>query len=497
MYKRILLPLLAAVTALFAQSEPAGKSVPPVVHSRIGQKAEASDGGLTVTLADKRQGFARGATYDADIRSPKSVTFSRDGKKFYVNSLEGCKTVVYDSGTLAKLKTIDHSFKSGTGPLWLAPSGFYSFTHYPGGDKRAFQGKPVESALTPDGRYLFVPYYRRTFDINAQDPSALAVIDTKTDEIVLMTETGPLPKMVRVSNDGKLLAITHWGNNTVGFLDISDPDPHKWHHLKPVVIDHQLRLNYSLTSSVDRDSGSGYALRGTLFMPGDSILLVSGMSGRAAVIDVKAGKWLGWMPQLQSVRHISRAGNNVYFSRNTAGEVLSIPTDSLASAISRQRRDSGSPVSFTVNGLRRCKVGGGARTIELSPSGSYLFAACNSASKLYVVNTSTMEVVATAPVDSYPVGLDISPDGSLLVLTSQGRKGHGGNAVNIFKVEYARPEAAPSAAADTVAVDTTAVSAEETAGDEKEKEQPLDMVMWTGGAVVALLALGAVMMKKK
>lgn len=49
-------------------------------------------------------------------------------------------------------------------------------------------------AFSHRGRYLWVPYYRRSFDINAQDPSAVAVIDTRTDSIVRMFETGPLPK---------------------------------------------------------------------------------------------------------------------------------------------------------------------------------------------------------------------------------------------------------------------------------------------------------------
>lgn len=417
------------------------KNVPPVVKSRKGAIFSDPKGRIKLTLANQRHGYGYGDRYDPDIASPKSVTFALDGSKFYVNSLEGCKTVVYDSKTLRKLKTIRHKFDSGKGPLWLAPSGLYKFAHYEDGESKPFLGKPVESALSPDGKYLFVPYYRRTFDINAQDPSALAVIDTSTDEIVLMMETGPLPKMVQVSNDGKTLAITHWGDNTVGLVDISSPDPHMWRHRKTVVVDHKLKLNYSLTNSVDRDSGSGYALRGTLFLPGDSILLVSGMGGNLAVIDPQKGEWLGWAPQLLSVRHISRGGNDIYFSRNSAGEVVSIPVDTIVNTISRRRHDD--KRTFNFSGLRRCKVGGGARTIELSPSGKFLFAACNTASALYVVDTETMTVIGSTPVDSYPVGLDVSPDGSMVVVTSQGRKGYGGNAVNIFDVTYAVPEHGP------------------------------------------------------
>lgn len=427
-----------------------------LVRSKKGDTATSPDGKFKITAIDHRRGFGSGETFDSDINSPKSASFSKDGKKVYVNSLEGCKTVVYDAATRKKLKTIEHKFPSGTGPLWLAPSGYYEFTHYPGGSAKPFRGKPVEEAFTPDGKYLFVPYYRRDFDINAQDPSALAVIDTEKDEIVLLTETGPLPKMVRVSGDGKLLAITHWGNNTVGFLDISDPDPKKWKHLPPVTIGNKLNLNYSLTRSVNRDSGSGFLLRGTVFLPGDSLLLVSGMAGPLNVIDTKKMEWIGTFPSMGNVRHLTLQNGMLYLSRNSAGEVMTVPVDSIVSAITSQRANSR---SFTANGVRTAKVGGGARTLKVSPSGKYIFVACNSASGLYVVSTEDMKVITHIGVDSFPVGLDVSPDGSMVVTTSQGRSGSGGgNAVDFFEVTYPEPEPTlkpePSLRTDTVASDS-------------------------------------------
>lgn len=403
-------------------------------HARIGDKITTDGGDLTITTLDRRLGFGGGDTYEPDVSSPKSATFSSDGKKVYVNSLEGGKTVVFDVATRKKMKTINHQFDSGEGPLWLSPSGYYPFTHYENGQNKKFMGKPVEEAFTPDGRYLFVPYYRRSFDMNAQDPSALAVIDTKTDEIVLMTETGPLPKMVRVSHDGKLLAITHWGDNTVGFLDISDKNPKNWKHLPPVTIGNKLKLNYSLTTPVNRDSGSGFLLRGTVFLPGDSLLLVSGMAGPLNVIDVKKMEWIGTFPSLANIRHLTLQGDMLYMSRNSAGEVMTVPVENILNAIRSQR---GSGRSFNTSGVKSVKVGGGARTIKVSPSGKYIFVACNTASGLYVVRTSDMKVIGHITADSFPVGLDVSPDGKYVVTTSQGRKGSGGgNAVDFFEIQY-------------------------------------------------------------
>lgn len=463
-----------------------------VVHSKVGDRLTTKNGELTIKCIGQKHGYGKGESFDADIHSPKSASFVPSGEKFYVNSLEGCKTVAYETEGAKKIKTINHKFDSGTGPLWLAPSGFYEFTHYPGGESKSFMGKPVEEAITRNGKYMFVPYYRRTFDINAQDPSALAVIDVDKDEIVLMTETGPLPKMVAISNDGKLLAITHWGNNTVGFMDISDENPRRWHHLEPITIGQKLNLNYSLTRSVDRDSGSGYALRGTAFLPGDSLLLVSGMAGPLAVIDLKKMEWIGMFPGLSQMRHVIVKGNNIYMSRNSSGEVYSVPLDSLVKAVSTQR---GSSREFHANGVRKVKVGGGARTLKASPSGKYLFVACNSSSALYVVDADKMEVIGQMAVDSYPVGLDISPDGKYVVVTSQGRRGGGGNAVNIYEVEYADPE--EKAAAEAVLVpevpetpDGTEIESAQELSPEKEKGESSGMVVpiVAGGCLLAGIA---------
>ena len=48
--------------------------------------------------------------YDVDIYSPKSAIYSKDGTKFYVNSLEGYATVVYDANSFKKIKTIKYHF---------------------------------------------------------------------------------------------------------------------------------------------------------------------------------------------------------------------------------------------------------------------------------------------------------------------------------------------------------------------------------------------------
>lgn len=478
-------------TALYATGNPPSQKkntsgVPPVVHSQVGDSSAGVEGSLRLINIGKRQQYsaAQKSSYDTDIFSPKSATFSHDGTLFYINSLEGCRTVVYDSNTLEKKHVIEYSFPSGTGALWGNPSGYYNFTHYKDGAARAFQGKPVESTWSHDGRYLWVPFYRRTFDLNAQDPSAIAVVDTENHTIVRMMETGPLPKMIATSPDGRTIAVTHWGDNTVGFIDISSPDPAKWHHRPPVEVGHKLKLNFPLNSAVNRDSNSGYLLRGTVFTPDSRYLLVSAMGGPLAVIDPAQGVLLGTVHSIHGVRHLAINGGMVYGSCNTAGSVIKFPLDSLLSGAERARVTGAKRIDLNAK-VETCKVGGGARTLEVSPDGKYIFVACNSGNAVYVVDAATMKVSDHIRCDSYPVGLALSPDGRRLIVTSQGRKGFGGNAVNVFTVRRPDLPETDSVPSDTV---SAGVIVE---GKDPQSGKPAGHDGLNEDTIIALAAAGA------
>lgn len=419
----------------------AAKVAPPtpvVVHSAVGDKSSGSEGRLLLTNIGKKQQYngSMKESWDTDIMSPKSVTFSADGTKFYVNSLEGCKTVSYRLSTLKKLAVIPYSFTAADSFRTAPLSGFYPFKHYPAGEKRAFSGKPVESTWSHNGRYLWVPFYRRTFDLNAQDPSAIAVVDTRSDSLIRIFETGPLPKMVATSHSGRLIAITHWGDNTVGFIDISADNPADWKHLPPVTIGNKLNLNYPLDVEVNRDRNSGFLLRGTVFTPDDRYLLVSGMAGPLQVVDISSMKHIGSINSLYGIRHLEVVNNHLYGSQNVNGTVLKVNLDSVVSAIERAKKRGGGIQGIALNTtVKTAKVGGGARTLCVSPDGRFIFVACNTASAIYVVDAENMDVVDKIRCDSYPVGLAISPDGHTLIASSQGRNHSGGNAVNIYHVE--------------------------------------------------------------
>ena len=242
--------------------------------------------------------------------------------------------------------------------------------------------------------------------------------------------------MIATSPDGTYIAVTHWGNNTVGILNIADEFPEEWSQDTCYVIDHKLELNFSLTSKVDRDSNSGYCLRGTFFTPDCRYLLVGCMGGGGgiAVIDLQKREYMGRvLGMMSNVRHIIQSGEWLYLSINTAGYVQRIKLKDFMAA-AEEMRSSGKR-TITLKGWESCDTPAGTRTIVASPDGKYIFAACNYSSCLAVINTADMTLVGTLKADSFPVGLDISDDGRHLLLSSQAHGG-GGNAVDIFSIIY-------------------------------------------------------------
>lgn len=491
-----LISFVLSVCIAFCAWAQLSEKVPPVHHSHIGDVAHSANGSISLKVVGQKLNFSgvKPELRDTDVWSPKSVHFHPNGKKYYINSLEGCRTMVYDARTNRKLAVIHHHFTQANAHLWAKPSGFFPFTHYKK-NLNTFWGRPVESTFSHRGRYLWIPYYRRSFDLNAQDPSAISVIDTRTDSIIKVFETGPLPKMVATTHSGKYLAVTHWGDNTVGILDISSPSPDDWHYVKCVVVDYQLKLNLSMTTKVDRDCNSGYLLRGTVFTPDDHYMLIACMGGGGgiAVVDMQKLQYVGRLTGVTNARHLVVKNGYLYASLNAAGIVQRIPITKVVEAIQAMRGTT-APIS----GWEKCQVGRGARTISLSPSGNFAFAACNSASQLCVVDTRTMTQVATLTIDSYPVGLDISADGRYVVLTSQGRKGYGGNAVNLVEVTYKEKEPTTELIDEQQEEEAALTKANQEQQAASETQSPQQWWIISGAvAIVALIVIAVVMRKRK
>lgn len=407
----------------------------------IGTTVRAAAGELRLTLVARIRNYEPGSAHpedrtDPDVFSPKSVRFMPGGDKVYVNALEGLATLAFDPATLAKRAVIRHRFgTTETGWFPGSPPFDYTFPARPRGvSPDLFTAKPVEMELTHGGRYLWVPYYRRDWDTHALWPSAVAVIDTATDTIARMLHTGPIPKYVVASPRGDRLAIIHWGDNTVGFVDITAPDAAGFALRNLVTVGWRLNLNGYRKSGkkINRDKVCGACLRGAVFTADGKWLLVARMAGGGiAVIDVEAGTYVGTMYGMRPTpRHLVLRGDRLYVSSNTGGAVSWFPVDAVVAAARAERK-----ADRTIKPSAETLVGYGVRTIAVSPDGRWVYAAVNSKSKLAVLRADDLGFVAEIPVDSFPVGLDVSPDGSRVWVTSQGRDRRGGNAVSIYAVE--------------------------------------------------------------
>ena len=378
--------------------------------------------------------------HDKHVLSPKSVVFSQDGKSFYVNSLEGMETIVFDSKTLSLNKVIRHQFTENDSALFL--NGETSLFDYeytckkPVTNRNCFGGKPVESAFSHNGRYLWVTYYRRSWDNNASSPSAVAIIDTSNNEIVRVMPTGPLPKMLVPSPDGKKMAIIHWGDNTAGIIDISSDNPRDfiWERL----LTSGNRLNMK-TIGGNRDNNCGQCLRGAVFTTDSRYLIIGKMGGGGiTAFDMQDGSNLGTLLSVaHTPRHLALGpdGKRLYVSSNISGKVSELEVDKLLSALTK----SGGGNTSDYRG-REINVDKGARTLAVSNDGKRVYVACNNISTLVVVDIPSWSIVARAKVAPYAVGLAISPDERKVIVTSQGRNGHGGNMVSVFDVKIEKKD---------------------------------------------------------
>jgi len=144
------------------------------IKTNIGDKSEKSSI-LSLTLTHRFQkyksvGLQKGDNYDRSINSPKSVKIIDKKNKFYIHSLEGYTTSVYSLDSFTLLKTIEHKFDN-TNQALFRDTLYYNYQFRTKSNNwNEFKGKPVESCLTHNGKYLWVTYYRRSFDANAIDP---------------------------------------------------------------------------------------------------------------------------------------------------------------------------------------------------------------------------------------------------------------------------------------------------------------------------------------
>lgn len=429
MYLKILLIFLSIFFSEKVNSQ-------EIVNINIGDQSLPKNSEVVLSLKYRFQHYKKslnsnGNIYDRSIDSPKSVNILNEKNKFYIHSLEGYTTSVYSTETFTKIRDINHIFDIDNQFLFHLDN----VENYKFKTKKTnlnfFKGKPVEGCFSHNGKYLWITYYRRSYDLNAIDPSAVCIIDTDRDSIIRVLTTGSLPKMISCSPDNNTIAITHWGDNTVTLMDISSDNPSDFKFKDNIIIDYKPKLNYDLKQKINRDQNCYNCLRGTVFTNDSKYILIGKMGNNSiAIINSDSCKYIGSVEGTRSnMRHLIIKDNYFYMSINKWGYIQKTQIDSFISHVENN-------ITEQYDKWEEVFVGYGARTISIDPSGKYIFVAVNNESKVVVVRTKDMKIISSCLVDSYPVGLDVSNDGEYLVITSQGKKGEGGNSVMIFDIIY-------------------------------------------------------------
>ncbi|MDD4702314.1 MAG: beta-propeller fold lactonase family protein, partial [Desulfovibrio sp.] len=220
------------------------------------------------------------------------------------------------------------------------------------------------------------------------------------------------------------------GDNTVGIIDISSADPQKFVYTSHLVVG--LRMDTSRVHG-NRDNNCGNCLRGTVFSPDSKYLFVGRMGGGGITcFSMPEGKLVGSFSAFCATpRHldIGPSGSWLYAGSNSTGFISRVRLQDVITAL-------GSAEGRAINGPEGEKlyVGKGLRTIAISQDGKYLYAAVNGESQLAQVDIASWRVVRKVAVSPFSVGLAVSPDGTHVVVTSQGKgEQGGGNSIEVFR----------------------------------------------------------------
>lgn len=360
---------------------------------------------------------------EQDMHSPKSVAFTPDGRLLLINALEAAKTFAFETGTWRKVWEVSHTFPASEQSRQEAriPENLRHFFEFPP-HPRAWQGKPVEMAVTPDGRLAYVTSYRRDFDQHGHLASSISVIDIATGKLVASLPSGPIPKSLAIAPDGTRLVVADWGDNTVSVWELGKDG------LPLRLINHFAagkRLNVSgLTGN--RDVQCGYCLRGTTFASDGKTVLISRMSlnNGLDVVDAVSGTHIGFLSGVPtSLRHLVCAGGKVYASSSAGRCLASIAEAKLLSHDDKPRKKS----------WRVRKTDSSVRTIAVS--GNVLIAALHGAKEIGLYDAASLKPLETLPAAAWPVGACVSPDGQWVAVTAQGYQGSGGNMVAVYRLE--------------------------------------------------------------
>jgi YVTN family beta-propeller protein len=309
--------------------------------------------------------------------SPKSVVAAPDGRVFAQNMMYRHTVTVYAPGGRL-LDTISDAVRLSD----------FGVPGHPG----VSNGAPVEAAVSPDGRSVFVTNYSMYgagFGPEGSDtctpatareagvsPSYVYRIGLRSLRVEDVYPVGLVPKYVAVTPDGRRLLVTNWCSYSLSVLDLRSGRP---------VADVELGA-YPRGIAVSADSRTAY-------------VAVMG-STQVAVVDLAAMRLRAPIPVGEAPRHVllDPRGRYLYVTLNDEASVVKVDL--------RRKRV-----------VDRAVTGEAPRTMAMAPDGRTLYVVNYFADTVSAVRTSDMTVLQTVftgddPVPSHPIGVTYNPVGN-------------------------------------------------------------------------------------
>lgn len=297
---------------------------------------------------------------------PKSVEFSPDMEKGYINNLEGCSTWVLNSNSYELEKIIRYN---QTPVVVHAPTSTY----------KSFEEKPVETCFTHNGERVWISLHNAGGIVikNTNDVPLVLEYETKRKKAVLeeksskkeielsFIKTGETPKILRATPDGKRVCVANWHNENV------------------TVLDSETGKNYG-------NIPVGYVPRGMVYSKDSQIGFIANMVGNSITIfDVYGVK------RIEDIKNIGSKPRHLVIDYRDDLIYVSFHGDGYLRRFDIKTRKL----------EKELYLGGSLRSMASTPSGDYLFVDCFSKNKVFVVDSKNMKKVDEIKSEYHPVGI--------------------------------------------------------------------------------------------
>ena len=282
-----------------------------------------------------------------------------------------------------------------TGP---APSGFST-----GGAKITF---PAGSALSPDGKYLYVA---------CNGDNSLAVIDTSSQTVVKQLSVGFFPYSVSISQDGNTVLVSNWGVTEYKFANPTYTGG---------------KISSLGTTGANTPQGFFVPVTSTTGPnpQTSSVSVLTQANGNPTTLSLLGSTYLGHLLDANLNIGDTHPSANVIV-RGNGQELLYVTktnSDSVAIVDLQGNKQGEIDLSLfqSVTGLDHRLHGTYPNAIAVSPNSKRVYVAeagINSVAVLDTTNPLSPSFVGRIPTGWYPTGVVVSSDGnSLYVLNAKG-----------------------------------------------------------------------------